>query len=117
VRKRPSLDRATRRYYVYFLSDAAGAVIYVGRSQNVAKRLIGHYSDASNPDTVEAPRKALWLMDVRTVSMIGPFAWDQAVAEERRHIEQLQPFGNISATKRDPKTRCNGRTRVLRSAA
>ena len=106
MRTHPAHARSHERvFFVYFLMDEAGEVLYVGRSQNVARRLLGHLSDASSPDTTQAPRKALWLGDVRSVSMIGPFTWAEAVAEERRQIETVQPFGNIRCTTRDRQTR------------
>lgn len=96
----PHAQSNERRFFVYFLSDEAGEVLYIGRSVNVANRLRGHLSDASNPDTKEAPRKAMWFADVRKVDVIGPFDWAEAVAQERQIIEDRQPFGNIALTGR-----------------
>jgi hypothetical protein len=39
--------------------------------------------------------------DVRSVSMIGPLTWDDAVDLERAHIARFQPRGNIALTARD----------------
>lgn len=113
------VDRDEARFFVYFLSDDAGEVIYVGRSRDVAMRLRAHYCDASNPDITQSERKALWLMDVRSVDVIGPFTWNGAVAEERRHIKRLEPYGNIQHTRRNPALIANGvrRARVLKAAS
>lgn len=97
---RPDLDRTARRYFVYTLSDACGVPVYIGRSCNVAARLRGHHSNATHSDELTRARTA-WLFDVRSVSMVGPFTWDEAVAEERRQIEVEQPRGNTSLTARD----------------
>lgn len=105
------------RQFIYFLHDSAGEVLYVGRSQDVATRIRSHYYEASNPDITQSHRKALWLMDVRRVSMTGPLAWDAAVAEERRLIEDMQPHGNIRLTSRDPNKRVGGYRRALRAAS
>lgn len=117
MNRRTPLDRTARRYFVYVLSDADGAVLYVGRSRNVATRLLGHYSDASNPDTMQALRKAMWFQDVRKVDMTGPLTWDEAVKLGRRLIEDEQPFGNVSQTRRDPKKWSGARRRALRAAS
>lgn len=95
---RPDLDRSAVRHFVYRLHDASGSVLYVGRSCNVAQRIRAHMSEACL-DSTKAIRKALWLGDVRTVSMFGPFGWDDAVREERAEIERLQPHGNLQFVK------------------
>jgi predicted GIY-YIG superfamily endonuclease len=78
---RPLLDRKARRYFVYTLSDAAGAPVYIGRSCNVAQRIRAHASTD-------------WIADVRDVSMVGPFTWDEACAEEYRQIRAKLPREN-----------------------
>jgi predicted GIY-YIG superfamily endonuclease len=79
MRKR--IDPTARRYFVYTLSDAAGAPVYIGRSCNVAGRLRAH-------------RSTDWISDVRDVSMVGPFTWDEACAEEFRQIRAKLPREN-----------------------
>lgn len=116
MNRRGPVDRTSQRYFVYVLSGAAGDVLYVGRSRNVASRLAAHYYEASNPDTTQAPRKALWLMDVRTVDMAGPFTWDEAVTRERRLIKEEQPPGNVVHTAR-AKAAIASRARVLKVAS
>lgn len=98
--ERRDLDRTVVRYFVYRLHDTDGVPVYVGRSCDVANRIRSHHSDASSAYP-EARRKAEWLFDVRSVSMFGPFTWDQAVREERAEIERLQPRGNRGLTARD----------------
>lgn len=78
---RPPIDYEARRYFVYTLSDAAGAPVYVGRSCNVASRIKAH----STTD---------WITDVRSVSMVGPFTWDEVCAEEYRQIRTKLPRAN-----------------------
>lgn len=97
---RPDLDKSAVRYFVYTLTDEGGTPVYIGRSCNVAARLRAHHSNATHPHSPTRARAA-WLFDVRGVSMVGPFTWDGAVAEERRQIERSQPRGNISLTARD----------------
>lgn len=94
-------DPNEKRYFVYRLHDELGQVLYVGRSCNVANRIRAHYSDAQRQFSEDSARKALWFSDVRSVSMFGPFTWDEAVAAERREIETCQPTGNRMFTKRD----------------
>lgn len=100
---RAAIDKTAKRYFVYQLLGADGTPIYIGRSCNVAARIRSHVSDAERQfgDSSAAVRKALWIMDVRSVSMVGPFAWAEAVKEERRQIELEQPWGNIDLTARD----------------
>ena len=100
---RPEIDRGAVRYFVYTLRDDSGAALYVGRSCNVANRIRGHVSEARHQYSETSVRKALWLVDVRSVTMTGPYAWDEAVMEERRQIELAQPPGNICLTTRDPR--------------
>lgn len=88
------------RYFVYFLRDVQGEALYVGRSCNVAGRIRAHYSDATHQFDAVKASKALWFVDVRSVDMVGPFLWTEAVAVEREHIERLQPVGNIALTRR-----------------
>jgi predicted GIY-YIG superfamily endonuclease len=89
-------DYEAKRYFVYTLSDAAGAPLYVGRSCDVASRIKAHFSDATA--SPYGPRdsafKASWVYDIRSVTMDGPFNWDGAVAEERRQIKSKLPRGN-----------------------
>lgn len=87
----PTIDREAVRYFVYRLHDASGAVIYVGRSCDVARRIRAH---ASYP-------VRSWITDARDVSMFGPMTWDEAVRAERAEIGRLQPRGNEALTTRD----------------
>lgn len=98
---RPDLDRTVSRYFVYRLYDAAGQVVYIGRSCNVAKRIRAHVSDAKHYCEPARQSKAEWVHDIRDVSMRGPFTWDEAVREERAEIECFQPRGNRDLTARD----------------
>lgn len=93
-RPRADLNRKAVRNFIYRLHDAEGTVLYVGRSCNVAHRIRAHVSEACH-EGPKALRKALWLGDVRSVSMFGPFSWDDAVREERAEIERLMPYGNV----------------------
>jgi len=108
---RAELDPAAARYFVYSLLDAEGAPVYIGRSCNVANRIRAHYSDATHPNDPNAAVKAEWLRDVRSLSMVGPFTWGGAVAEERRQIERSQPRGNRDLTARDHRPAVASRSR------
>ena len=88
------IRREGRQYFVYRLHDAAGNVVYVGRSCDVAGRIRRHHA-------VGKP----WIFDVRSVTMLGPFTWDEVVVEERQEIERLEPRGNIALTPRDGRLR------------
>jgi predicted GIY-YIG superfamily endonuclease len=92
--KRSIPDPEARRYFVYTLTDADGDPVYVGRSCNVGERIRAHYSETENPYTAAGKAKAIWLPDVRSVSMVGPFTWDEAVKEEGRQIRSKRPRGN-----------------------
>lgn len=87
-RVRPDLDKSAVRYFVYRLADETGAAVYIGRSCDVRNRIKAH------GDTE-------WIQQVRSVSLVGPLAWDAAVAEERRQIEREQPWANKDLTARD----------------
>ena len=92
-RERPPIDAKAVRYFVYRLHDAAGAVLYVGRSCNVKARIRAHLSDAQS-SMPEFNHKREWVYNVRRVSMVGPFTWDDACRVERAEIEAHQPRGN-----------------------
>lgn len=99
---RPDLDRTAVRYFVYFLCDSAGKAIYVGRSCDVPARIRAHHGEASaTSEPYDRYRKRDWFFDVRSVSMVGPFTWDDAVRRERAEIELHQPRGNRDMTTRD----------------
>lgn len=99
---KPEIDRAAVRYFVYFLRDAQGIPIYIGRSCNVAARIRAHYGKASAKFEGADPYRARdWLFDVRSVSLVGPFTWDGAKERERAEIERHQPRGNREFTARD----------------
>ncbi|MBO9524306.1 MAG: hypothetical protein J7518_22440 [Nocardioidaceae bacterium] len=93
--QRPDLDREAVRYFVYRVHDAEGVVLYVGRSCNVAARLKAHHRTLTHP----GQRSASWILDGRSVSMVGPFTWDRACVVERAEIEKFQPVGNRQFTK------------------
>ena len=97
---RPSLDRESVRHFVYFLLDTDGIPVYIGRSCEVAKRIRAHYHTLTNSGLSD-DKRATWLLECRSVTMVGPFNWDQAVARERAEIERHQPRGNRDLTKRD----------------
>jgi predicted GIY-YIG superfamily endonuclease len=96
---RPDLDRTAVRYFVYFLCDASGKAIYIGRSCNVPARIRSHHAEAAHEsETYDRYLKREWFFDVRSVSLAGPFTWDDAVKRERAEIELHQPRGNRDLT-------------------
>lgn len=97
---RPGIDKDTARYFVYFLRDADGVPVYIGRSCDVAARIRAHHANIDHPGIPE-DRRTTWLLDCRSVSMLGPFTWDEAVARERAEIERHQPRANRDLTARD----------------
>lgn len=102
----PAIDADRPRFFVYYLNDADGNTLYVGRSSDVARRLKAHHYHAQGGGPVHW-RKADWFFDVRDVSMVGPFGWQLACATERSEIRRLQPRGNVKHTRRDPQLRIN----------
>lgn len=101
--RRKAERRAAKRYFIYYLLDASGAPLYIGRSSDVPGRIRSHVYEATRGTTEAGKRKATWLPDVRSLTMSGPFTWDEAIAEERRLIELEQPRGNLALTVRDPR--------------
>ncbi len=104
-RRRVDIDRTAVRYFVYTLADADGKPVYIGRSCNVAARIKAHASGGAE-----------WVTGVRSVSMIGPFTWDDAVREERAAIERSQPRANKALTARDHRPAIAARSTARRSA-
>lgn len=84
------IDKTAEKHFVYWLYDASGACLYIGRSCNVRARLKAHYLYTGTG----------WFPQVRRLHMIGPFTWDQAIAEEAAAIRNAQPPHNIVHTKR-----------------
>lgn len=85
--RRPNLDRQVKRYVVYWLYDAAGQCLYIGRSCDVPARLKMH----SERD---------WFTQVRSLEMAGPFSWDLAVQVEAAAIRTAEPPNNVVHTDR-----------------
>lgn len=96
--ERAPIDPDAKRYMIYRLHDAAGVVVYVGRSCDVANRIRAHHSSATH-HLPEVAERSAWLFDARTVSMVGPYTWDEACKVERHEIETHQPRGNRQFTK------------------
>lgn len=96
-RERPPIDPTLSRYFVYQLRDEQGTPIYVGRSCDVAARLRSHYSKLTH--RFENTPRPTWLVDARSVAMVGPYTWDEACRVERAQIEAYQPRGNRMHTK------------------
>lgn len=109
TRLRPDLDRSTVRHFVYFLLDGDGVPVYIGRSCNVRARIQTHARNSTQPVNPEQ-NAAEWFHEVRDVTMVGPFAWDDVVRREREEIERHQPRGNRSLTARDHRPFVAGRS-------
>lgn len=90
--------RAQVRHFVYFLHDADGEVIYVGCSGDILARLRGHFSVAQRSGFPDA-----WFYAVRSITLAGPFNWEDARARESAEIETREPIYNIANTTRDPR--------------
>jgi excinuclease UvrABC nuclease subunit len=87
--------------FVYYLCDADGTPIYIGRSADVTRRIRQHNCHATRSDNPNFNDKWRWFFDVRSVSMFGPMPHANALAFERHQIEMAQPRGNIKLTRRD----------------
>lgn len=112
---RPRLDRETVRYFVYFLLDADGEPVYIGRSCDVANRIRAHHATIEHQGVPES-HKATWLHDCRSVTMVGPFTWDEAERRERAEIEKHQPRANRDLTARDHRPAAATRSRMVAEA-
>lgn len=82
-RGRAPIDPAAERYHVYHLYDAAGVLLYAGRSCKPLARLRAHHKSAG------------WAAQVAEIEGHGPYTWAEAVQRERRDILRLQPAHNI----------------------
>jgi excinuclease UvrABC nuclease subunit len=90
-----SLNSPGRAFFVYRLLDAAGEVLYVGKTFDVVQRLRQHHKDVRNPTTPLRRAKAEWFFTVRSVDISGPYTNRGALAVERIDIAALNPRGNF----------------------
>lgn len=88
-RERSPIDPAAQRYHVYHLYDAAGVLLYVGRSCQPLARLRAHI------------RAADWAPRVTEIEGHGPYTWAEAVRHERRDILRMRPAHNIDGVVRN----------------
>lgn len=82
--RRESIDPGAVRYYVYRLRDAAGHILYIGRSCDPLARLKGHHATGAE-----------WPSRVVQIEGHGPYTWDEAVRRERQEILRERPPHNI----------------------
>lgn len=82
--QRPPIDPDARRYYIYRLYDATGALLYIGRSCRPLQRLKGHHASGAD-----------WPKAVVQIDAEGVYAWDEAVQRERQAILSERPRHNI----------------------
>lgn len=80
---RAPIDHAAQRYHVYHLYDAAGALLYVGRSCQPLQRLRAHHKSAE------------WAARVAQIEGHGPYTWAEAVRHEREDILRMRPPHNV----------------------
>lgn len=92
-------DKTTAKYFVYFLNDANGNAVYIGRSIDPEARFRAHRSNQGHP--MQSIDTSAWFGDVDHMETIGPFPWDEAVAVEREEIGKHQPPANRDLTARD----------------
>lgn len=81
--ERAPIDPAAERYHVYHLYDAAGSLLYVGRSCQPLARLRAHQKVAD------------WASRVAEIEGHGPYTWSEAVQREREDILRMRPPHNI----------------------
>lgn len=74
---------SARVTYIYRLTDAAGEVLYIGRSVNPLDRLKAHHRTGAE-----------WASRAVGVEAWGPFHWEDAVRLEREAITAERPPGN-----------------------
>lgn len=80
--RRPEVDLAARRYYIYRLSDADGGCVYVGRSCQPLTRLREHH------------RTTDWAASVVQIETWGPLTWREACEAERTMVYASKPTAN-----------------------
>lgn len=73
-------DPDEKRYYVYRLLDAAGDVLYIGRSCDPLARLKQHHASGAD-----------WPSRVVQIEGTGPYTWAEVVKEERDAIMAARP--------------------------
>lgn len=83
--RRPSIDLAAERYYIYRLYDEDGQLLYIGRSCNPEARKRSH--ELSEADWVH-------LIATMTVDLGGPYTWADACRAERDAITAAKPPHN-----------------------
>jgi predicted GIY-YIG superfamily endonuclease len=81
--RRPDLDLTEVRYFIYWLYDADGQVVYIGRSCDPISRLRAHHTTGAE-----------WAPRVVQIEWRGPFTWPEACKRERDAIDRAQPPGN-----------------------
>lgn len=80
------LDQLPERTGVYYFHDAGGHVLYVGKSTNIRKRILSHFSNANKS------RRTMELMD-----LIHDLHWVEtgseliALLHENEEIKRIQP--------------------------
>lgn len=93
---RPDIDREARRYYIYRLTAADGACLYIGRSCQPLTRLRQHHGLTD------------WASSVVGIDAWGPYVWREACDRERDAVYLYKPQHNrmfvTSHTYRQPKT-------------
>jgi hypothetical protein len=87
--ERAPLNPFAQRYHVYHLYDAAGVLLYVGRSCQPLARLKAHRA------------KAGWASRVAEIEGHGPYTWGEAVQRERADILRMKPAHNIDGVVRN----------------
>lgn len=76
-------DPDEKRYHVYRLYDAAGQLLYIGRSFDPLMRLRTHHANTE------------WASKVVAMDGHGPYTWDEVVRREREEILTKRPAHNI----------------------
>jgi hypothetical protein len=92
-KRKVEFDPDALRYHVYYLYDAEGRLLYIGRSCDPLGRLRAHHANAD------------WASQVASIDGHGPYTWAEVVRREREEILSKRPPHNI-----DGVTKNTGRT-------
>ncbi|MCD4831730.1 MAG: excinuclease ABC subunit UvrC [Anaerohalosphaeraceae bacterium] len=89
-------------YGLYFMKDAAGTVLYIGKAKNLRNRVSSYFQPAADILTSRGPGIAEMLTKVRSVDFLETKSEVDALLTEARLIKDIRPPYNTDMT--DDKT-------------
>ena len=85
----PSLDRLPHKPGVYIMRDAAGSILYIGKAQDLRKR-VAHYFRPTGLET----KIRIMVSEIRHIDYIPAESEREALIIEQRLIQRHQPLYN-----------------------